>query len=354
MAVQHCIWKIGEQPQALKSVSIASENLLEDQITKDISILSNSWMLFGRQVHTDFGKYIDLLAVDASGSVIVIELKKNKTPRDVVAQAIDYAAWVETLSTDQIVQIYADFAEKHGLAHKTFDDAFEDKFGNKPDEAEINSSHQMLIVASELDGSTERIINYLNDKAKVAVNAVFFTVFEDEGSQYLSRAWMIDPIETEERAVNRGQKKDWNGEFYSSFGARAEGRSWLDATTHGFISAGGGPWYSKTLFLLQPGDRVWVNIPKKGYVGVAEVLGRAVIADEFITEKQKMQGEYRFAAEHGEDNAEYFVPVKWLHRVSVDDAVNEVGLFGNQNSVARPRTPKWDHTVTRLKEAWNL
>src|SRR5690625_7980241 len=113
----------------------------------------------------------------------------------------------------------------------------------------------MVIVAAELDASTERIINYLNDKASVAVNAVFFSVFQDGDSQYLSRAWMIDPVETEEHAVNTRQKGEWNGEFYASFGAGPGGRSWEDAISHGFISAGGGRWDSETLVMLRGGGR---------------------------------------------------------------------------------------------------
>jgi hypothetical protein len=30
-------------------------------------------------------------------------------------------------------------------------------------------------------------------------------------------------------------------------------------------------------------------------------------------------------------------------------AIHERGFFGNQNSVTRPRSPKWVHTVERLK-----
>jgi hypothetical protein len=354
MAVQHGIWKIGDKPQTLTTVKLESESLLEEQITKDISILSDHWLLIGRQVYTDFGKYIDLLAIDATGSIIIIELKKHKTPRDVVAQTIDYAAWVENLSSEKFVQIYADFATRHGLPEKTFDEAFKAKFGVAPVENEINSSHQMVIVAAELDASTERIINYLNDKASVAVNAVFFSVFRDGDSLYLSRSWMIDPVETEERAANTGQRGEWNGEFYASFGTSPDGRSWQDAAEYGFISAGGGRWYSKTLFMLKRGDRVWVNIPGTGYVGVAEVSGHPVVADDFITGDMSMQGRYNTAKELGEDDAEYFVPVTWLHKVPESSAINEVGLFGNQNSVARPRTPKWEHTVTRLKELWRI
>ena len=353
MAVEHGIWKIGDTPQPLAPVRLNSEALLEEQITKDIAILNPGWLLIGRQVYTDFGKIIDLLAMDATGSVIIIELKKDKTPRDVVAQAIDYASWVENLTSDQLVQIYVDFAAKHSLTPQ-FDQAFADKFGNRPVEEELNSSHQIVIVAAELDASTERIINYLNDKASIAINAVFFSVFQDGGQQYLSRSWMIDPVETEEHAINTRQKGQWNGEFYASFGAGPGSRNWQDAAEYNFISAGGGRWYSKTLFGLKPGDRVWVNIPATGYVGVAEVTGHAVIADEFITPQLSLKGDYNLAAEQGEDKAEYFVPVKWLYKVSADQAVNEVGLFGNQNSIARPRTPKWEHTVKRLKALWQI
>ena len=354
MAVQHGIWKIGDKPQTLSTVKLESELLLEEQISKDISILSDHWLLIGRQVYTDFGKYIDLIAIDATGSIIIIELKKHRTPRDVVAQAIDYAAWVETLSSEKFVQMYSDFAGKQGLPEQTFDQAFTAKFGAAPVEEEINSSHQMVIVAAELDASTERIINYLNDKASVAVNAVFFSVFQDGENLYLSRSWMIDPVETEEHAVNTGQRGEWNGEFYVSYGTSPDGRSWKDAADYGFILAGGGRWYSQTLFKLKPGDRLWVNIPGTGYVGVATVSGYPMVADDFITNDMDIQGQYNTAAENGEDDAEYFVPVNWLHKVPAADAVNEVGLFGNQNSVARPRTPKWAHTVTRLKELWHI
>lgn len=354
MAVEHGIWKIGETPKALRPIKLDSEALLEEQITKDISIMNSNWMLIGRQVVTGFGKYVDLLAIDVTGSIIIIELKKHKTPRDVVAQAIDYASWVEELPTEKISQIYSEFASKNGLSETNFDKAFHNKFGVQPTEDSINSTHQMVIVAAELDASTERIINYLNDKASVAVNAVFFTVFEDGDNQYLSRSWMIDPIETQEHAENVGQKNGWNGEYYVSYGTSQDGRTWDDAVRFGFISAGHGKWYSSKLFNLKRGDRIWVNAPGVGYVGVAKVIERAVIADDFLEGKEGLAGLYSTSADVGEDNAEYFVSVDWLHTVPENEAVSEVGLFGNQNTVAKPKTPKWEHTVARLKEIWGI
>ena len=358
MAVQHGIWKIAtqpdEKPQALLPVTIESEALLEQQIVNDISILNAGWMLIGQQVTTAYGKKVDLLALDANGSLIVIELKRDRTPRDVVAQAIDYASWAETLSSDKISDIYSEFAKHRELPETSLDKAFRQKFSNELSEDDLNSTHQMLIVATELDNSTERIITYLNDKASVAINAVFFSVFEDNGSRYLSRAWMISPEETSENAMNTAANGVWNGEWYCSFGAVEGLRNWDDAVKYGFVSAGGGRWYSRTLMGLSIGDRLWVRIPQVGYVGVAEVTAKALVADEFITPAMELRGGYNFARDVGEDNAEYFVGVKWIKTLTESHALYEFGLFGNQNTVARPTTPKWNHTVERLKQEWNI
>ena len=33
-------------------------------------------------------------------------------------------------------------------------------------------------------------------------------------------------------------------------------------------------------------------------------------------------------------------------------AINEAGLFGNQNTVCAPKTSKWRHTIARLERAF--
>ena len=52
--------------------------------------------------------------------------------------------------------------------------------------------------------------------------------------------------------------------------------------------------------------------------------------------------------------SEYFVQVKWLYTVPLQLAFNELRLFGNQNMVCQPTTPKWRHTVERLKSAFHV
>jgi hypothetical protein len=253
MPIQHSLWRVGSKPQSLREANLPSEALLEEMIVAAPNILSREWMLIGRQEDTGFGGRIDLLALAPDGALILIELKRGRTPREVVAQAIDYASWAERLAQD-IGRIYARFS-----AGGSLDEAFAARFRQPLDPETLNQSHQIVIVASTLDTSSERIVGYLN-RRDVPINVLCFQVFEAEGGQLLSRAWLLDPVETQAAAATAGKastKEPWNGEYYASFG-HGPSRDWEEARRFGFISAGGGSWYSGTLGLLQAGDLVWV------------------------------------------------------------------------------------------------
>jgi hypothetical protein len=365
MPIRHTIWTIDSQPTALPIQRLAREQQLEEMIVAEPAILSNEWLLIGQQESTGVGGRIDLLAVAPDASLILVELKRDRTPREVVAQALDYAAWVENLTSEQICAIYQRFACRHIGLPDTLNEAFRRQFGDDIPEDELNASHQIVIVAAELDPGSERIINYLNNRG-VPVNALFFQVFSHAGSQLLSRAWLIDPassqINVAVSASSKGEKEPWNGEFYVSYGGN---RSWADAERLGFISAGGGAWYSRTLDQLQPGDRVWVKIPGKGFVGVGKVEEAAQQASDIIfstPEGEKAffdaisNGEYYRSVANDPDKAERVVRIRWLQTLPEAQAINETGFFGNQNSVCKPATPKWRHTVERLKRHftdWN-
>src|SRR5205823_4053706 len=86
MPIEVGIWRIGDKFEQVTMSALDAEERLEEHIAKDLSILAPQLMLIGRQVATAFGKFIDLLAIDAEGKLIVIELKRDRTPREIVAQ----------------------------------------------------------------------------------------------------------------------------------------------------------------------------------------------------------------------------------------------------------------------------
>ncbi len=344
------------------------ESRLEDILAHDISIASPHWMVIGRQVSTPWGKLIDLLCIDGEGRLIVLELKRDKTEREVVAQTLDYGSYVKTILPDEVRRIFAKYQKDHlpGSPAKTIEEAFGEHFRGQPAPEELNTSHELVIVAAALDAATERIVGYLADEYDVRINAVFFRVFRDGDREYLTRAWLRDDDAQQGGAPATPAARErvaFNGEFYVNFG-ECDWRNWEDARRFGFVSAGYGPKFRDAMQRLEPGNRVWVNAPQKGYVGAGIVEDAAVPVKEFMVKNEKGEAVPLLQAgiackgmgEHAADAdlSEYVARVRWIKSVPLSQAVREPGLFGNQNCVAEPRDAKWPYTIDRLKQHFGI
>jgi hypothetical protein len=364
MPIELGIWRVDQTLASVPHQAMENEKRLEELLEKDIGIIAPNLMIIGRQVQTSFGKFIDLLAIDIVGNLAVIELKREQTPREVIAQALDYGSWVRHLNSEDIAAIWQQYVEKYRPAEKgtPLDTAFCKRFNLRAMPEELNSEHELIVVASNLDESTDRIVNYLADYHGVNINAVLFRLFKDEDREYLTRAWLRDPTVAANESTADSPNSTWNGEYYISFSG--EHRDWGEAVKCGFISAGGGAWFSSKLQMLSPGNRVWVNIPGTGYVGVGIVEEPRVPVEEFmapdgngnrvpITELPLHIARATRYADNPEQ-AEYLVRVNWLKTVPEERPIKERGFFGNQNTVARPKTQKWNHTVERLKQRFEV
>ena len=100
------LWRIeGESLAEWTPAHLDLEARLETWIERDVSILSPDLLVIGRQVETDFGGVIDLLCLNGRGDLVVVELKRDRTPREVTAQALETASWVRGLGSDDISEI---------------------------------------------------------------------------------------------------------------------------------------------------------------------------------------------------------------------------------------------------------
>ncbi|MEV6402938.1 endonuclease NucS domain-containing protein [Streptomyces bobili] len=362
MPLEFGLWRVDDKPVRVATRPMPAESRLEELIEADPGILGHPLLLIGRQVLTQYGKVVDLLGMDAEGGLHVLELKRDRTPREVVAQVLDYGSWVQELTNEQIRDIYTSYARGRGLAEE-LDEAFAVRFGGTPPEA-LNSTHALTIVASEIDAATERIVTYLASGFQVPVNVLFFRYFEDEGRSYLARTWLMDEAEAvvpSSGAKGRGKQEPWNGsDWYVSFGDEAGGRNWDDALRYGFVSAGGGEWFSRTLRSLPLGARVFTHIPKVGYVGLGTVSGEpqpfedAVLSNEGESRRMSdlsLAGTYRRAGDRAESDAddrrEWIVPVTWERAVPREEALWRTGFFANQNSACKLRARFTIEEVTR-------
>lgn len=268
MPVEMGVWRIdGGAPRRLSASQMPTESMLEEFLEQDPTLLGERLLVVGRQVRTPYGKYIDLLAMDVEGNLHVLGLKRDKTPRDVVAQVLDYGSWVATLDRETVIEL------ANAQLDAPFETAFEEVFGiSAPDE--INGSFNLVVVATELDSSSERIVTYLREFG-VPVNVVFFTHLEDDGRRYLARSWLAGDDEGAHRTASsprgpKGKKAEWNGiDWFVSFGEEGS-RSWEDGRRYGFVSAGGGSWYSGSLRSAPTPPSATIRVPDRALASLID------------------------------------------------------------------------------------
>jgi RecB family endonuclease NucS len=83
------------------------EKQLESWVAEDPNILGDRVLIIGQQKYIPGVGQLDLLGIDQNGNLIIIELKRDRTPREAVAQALDYASWLHTAS-DVLIKEWAE------------------------------------------------------------------------------------------------------------------------------------------------------------------------------------------------------------------------------------------------------
>lgn len=322
----------GVQLVRAKKTALEQENLVQGWVADDLRMLGIDALLLGKEVKTGHGGRIDVLAMDSDGGLIIIELKRDRTPRELVAQVLDYASWVRRLENADIY----DIAQKYG--GRTIEEAFLKRFGRAlPDT--LNASHQMIVVASEFDEATKRIIEYLSEEYDVGINAVFFDVFEDAGARYLATDTLLDQETVADRAVKRS-RGPWTG-FYYVTGGTEESRPWEDLRQYGFFTASGGKWYTDALTRLKPNDKIFYYQVNNGYLGYGVVTSHRQLAVEFqLDDGRKLIDALpgrEYLEKHSDDaeKAPYVVGVDWITTFDRTQGKSFPGIFANQNPVCK-------------------
>lgn len=181
------LWKVDKTEQLIEieTIPLNLEERIHKWIENDISIILPNAILIGSKVKTDYGSgELDLLAIDEDGDLIIIELKRGLTPRDVTSQALDYASWADSLTEDNI----NDILQKRGI-EKSIIELMSEKFGNS-EEVDINENQKIYIVASSIDSTTERICKYLSNNG-LQINVMTFNYYKIDDNEFIARNSLI-------------------------------------------------------------------------------------------------------------------------------------------------------------------
>ncbi len=195
MAEKLIAWHIRADKKLMRLPGQAPEHEkdLEDWIETDPNVVDSDLLLIGRQVETDYGTCIDLMGLNSQGDLVIVELKRDRTPREAVAQALEYAAWASGLTYDRIVSI----ASQHFVTEEKFLKAFRNKFSQDLPEA-LNQTQRILLVAPRIPDGVRNLIEYLSETYGIPINAVSFDVFQAANERVLVRTVLLDDTDSRE------------------------------------------------------------------------------------------------------------------------------------------------------------
>ena len=184
--------------EKIKYNSIDYERHFESWLENSPSLLlddeedGDTILWIGRQITASVGevsKFPDLIGIDSAGDLILVELKKGKTPRDVIAQILEYAAWGYRLDYNDLDDIAGSYyAADENYSGKSLLDIYQEVFNAQDDtikESDFNRRQKLYIVAEDVSPIVKQVSEYLRDIYKVNINHLEYQVYKSKDDEYL-------------------------------------------------------------------------------------------------------------------------------------------------------------------------
>ena len=141
--------------------------------------------LVGRQLPTANNNKLDLLGVDSEGRLVVFELKRDKLRRDAVAQAVDYASWLDSLDDAELQTLIAENSGRRGIVEiGNFEEWYDDH--DNWDSLETLRPVRIVLVGLGVDAAARRMADWLAAKG-VEIDLLTFMGYRHGDRMLLAR-----------------------------------------------------------------------------------------------------------------------------------------------------------------------
>jgi len=154
----------------------------------------------------DTNERLDLLALDESGSLVVIENKLDDTGKDVTWQALKYVSYCSTLTKQQIKEIYQNYLDRY-CPNENAEDKIVEFFEGKPfTEISLNENDQrMILVAANFRKEVTSTVMWMLNHG-IQVKCIKVTPYEYNGQILLDMEQIIPVKEAQDYIIRMADK----------------------------------------------------------------------------------------------------------------------------------------------------
>ena len=222
------------------------ENWLENSPKR--ALAQEDFLWIGRQTSAADEEgtiFPDLLGVDAEGNLVIVELKRDEAPREVVAQLLEYAAWANELSDPEIHRIAEDYFEtRDEFKGKTFSTAFQEVFDilEIDEPPSLNQKLRLFIVAGEIPTRIARVCRFLRTSQGMDITCIDVSTFQTDGGERLvSMETKVgdEDVVAPKKQQRTSQTSRWSGDkpvkqvVWEAVGELTQGKTNVEFTIEG-------------------------------------------------------------------------------------------------------------------------
>ncbi len=132
-----------------------------------------------RQPHIAGGGRPDIVALDESGRVVVIEIKRD-VDRSQLAQCLEYAGWARLTNLDEIASLYDGGSPGHQGVAAFFSD-WQD-FTESTTPVTINPQPRLVLIARDFEGRTRSALDFLRENS-LPVTVIPVSIYADDAKR---------------------------------------------------------------------------------------------------------------------------------------------------------------------------
>lgn len=177
---------------------------IEVWVKNNPSILKENLLIISEQVLLPSGRQPDLIALDKSGNLVIIELKRDDSGREVYWQAITYAAQFSEYSFSDVIDMYENFLKKSGIDDSSAKERIEDFV--EEDLENINQKQRIFIVSKEFHQDVLKASLWLSDY-DVDIKVVKLTPYKFTDDMIFLDSEVIIPTPGVEDYIDKKVKK---------------------------------------------------------------------------------------------------------------------------------------------------
>ena len=251
----------------------------------------------------------DILALDADGNLVIVEIKRDWSDRETIGQLLQYPADMSGRQYEYLERLHRDYWDRHH--HGEGYDSLLDRFRDLSDAPSVGEDqipiptrgHRICIVAPGSDEGLRRIIDWLREYG-VPISFIPFTLYTDAGDSGGQILLEIEQLPRVQKPVS-GADDEWRGDWFFNTNETHAPGAYKKMFEKGVIAIYGYDSGPDNLEGTAQGQRVFAYVNRRG-----------ILACGRIVDGQVVEGNSVFGRER-----EFHLGVEWETRVPDDCGV---------------------------------